>query len=292
MGFKKVKRKDSFAQWFLDTFGQDKFDNIILHEKNKEQGINIWEVGKRSSVQIWFQCENKEYHTFCVPADKYFIGNRCKYCGRTKYVHPKDSLGQYIIDKYGEEAIKEIWSDKNEKSPFKYSLGTEKKVWFKCHNKIHEDVLRQVKNAIASDLECPLCKRKVSRLESKVYSYLTSLNYTINREYNCTIVPKNPKTNFGLPFDNEIVELKTIVEVHGGQHYKKIGKTSPWLHGKSEEEFLYDRRLKDRYKKIYALSKGYEYIEIPYSCFDKKDSWKEIIDKNICEIKIKKGYND
>ena len=42
MAFKKVKKKDSFAQWFIDNFGIDKFNNIIMHEKNIENGIDIW----------------------------------------------------------------------------------------------------------------------------------------------------------------------------------------------------------------------------------------------------------
>lgn len=283
MSFKKVKKEDSFAQWFINEFGVEKFKNIINHKKNEESEINIWEISKRSLAEIWFKCENKDYHEYSLSADKYYRGNRCKYCARTKYVHPKDSLGQYILDLLGGNGIELIWSDKNEKSPFEYSLGTEKKVWFKCLNGEHEDSFRQVKLAVRSDFKCSFCKNlnNISKLQNKVYNYISSIGYPINREHNCTIIPINPKTKYPLPFDNEVIELRLIIEVHGKQHYEHIGKTSKWLHNMTPEQFLYYRRIKDRYKKIFAKLNGYRYLEIPYWTDDKNETWKKEIDNII-----------
>ena len=33
MAFKKVKKEESFAYWFINEFGTDKFNNLIIHEK-------------------------------------------------------------------------------------------------------------------------------------------------------------------------------------------------------------------------------------------------------------------
>ena len=116
MAFKKVKRKDSFAQWFVNSYGMEKFNLIINHKKNIEEGLNIWDISTGSEAKIWFYCENKDYHEYRISCNNYHRGARCKYCARTKYVHPRDSFGQYLIDNYGEEFIKLIWSDKNKKS--------------------------------------------------------------------------------------------------------------------------------------------------------------------------------
>lgn len=132
IAFKNVEKEDSFASWFIDIFGLDKYNTVIDHKKNKSNGVDIWSISKRSIANIWFKCENKDYHEYCLTADKYYKGNRCKYCARTKYVHPLDSFGQYIIDNYGKNFLDKIWSDKNEKSPLKYTLGSEQKAYFNC----------------------------------------------------------------------------------------------------------------------------------------------------------------
>ena len=114
--------------------------------------------------------------------------------------------------------------------------------------------------------------------------YLTEeLHYSTNHEFNCTIVPINPNTNHPLPFDNEIPELKLIIEVHGIQHYRM----TDYFHNKDgqismEEAFEY-QKWKDNFKKNYALEQGYNYLEIPYWKV-KDDSYKKLITNKIKEI--------
>ena len=238
MAFKKVKKKDSFAQWFIDNFGIDKFNNIIMHEKNIENGIDIWTLAPQSMANIWFRCENKDYHEYCIPAYRYYKGNRCKYCGRTKYVHPMDSFGQYIIDNYGADFLDKIWSDKNQKSAFKYTLGSEQKVHFNCSECGEYMGTSQINNYIRSQKTCVKCKKSISSLHQKVIDYLGSLSLEINKEHDCSIIPINPVTKYPLPYDMEVIDLKLIIEVNGRQHYKELGKNSEWLHGLSSAEYL------------------------------------------------------
>lgn len=286
MGFRKVKKKDSFGQWYLDTFGEEKLEELLNNPKNNNLRDKIFNISTGSEYHIWFKCEKKDYHENCMSAHSFFSGGRCKYCGRTKYVHPKDSLGQYIIDNYGEDFLKIIWSDKNKESAFKYSIGTEKKVWFKCPDGIHEDSYRQVKNAVNYNFRCPYCSSKCnySILQEKVYEYVKDKFKEIRREHNCTIVPVNPKTKFKMPFDVEIVDYKLIIEINGKQHYECIGKNSKWLHGLTPEEYLKERKEKDEYKKNFAIKNGYHYLEIPYWCDDDKETWKKMIDEKINKI--------
>lgn len=284
------KKKDGFAQWYIDNFGEDDFYKYIDHEENKKNGIDIWKLSKRSLVELCFICKNKDYHKYYLSCDKFYRGNRCRYCGRTKFVHPLDSFGQYIINNYGEDFLNLIWSDKNEKSPFEYTLGSEQKVWFNCEKGLHKPRLRQIRLFIRSDCRCAICNEdsNISILENKVYTYLNTMDYTILKEHNCTIRPMNPKTKLPLPYDNEIVELKLIIEVHGRQHFELLNKSSKWLEGLTPKEYLKYRKLKDRYKRIYAKSKGYHYLEIPYWEI-KNDNWKRMIDDKIKSIK---GNND
>lgn len=283
MGFKKVKKEHSFAQWFLYEFGQDKFDKLINHKKNLELKIDIWKISRGSGTHIWFICENKDYHEFCISADKYNRGIRCKYCARTKYVHPKDSLGQYIIDNFGEDFLNKIWSNKNEKSAFKYTLGSEKKVWFNCIYNKHCDELKQVKNTVRGGFNCTKCKTQ-SKLQKNVYEYIRDLGFKINTEYECNITPININTGRKLPFDNEVEDLKLIIEVHGQQHYE-IGESSAWNTKRTVNEYIKYRKELDLFKKEYAISKGYKYLEIPYWSDDNEESWKKLINNEIEYIK-------
>jgi hypothetical protein len=89
-----------------------------------------------------------------------------------------------------------------------------------------------------------------------------------------------------LPFDNEVVQLKLIIEVHGEQHYRinihtkkqaTKNKTSP-------EEILNEQKWRDKYKKNLAIKNDYEYLELSYKTNDFKETWKKLIDKKIKEI--------
>lgn len=286
MGFKKVKRKDSFGQWYLEKFGEEKLEELLSNEKNEHLRENIFRISTGSDYHIWFKCNEKDYHENCMKANSFYSGGRCKYCGRTKYVHPKDSLGQYIVDNFGEEFLNKVWSNKNTKSAFKYSLGTENKVWFNCIDGLHEPILRQVKNAFRSNFECTECVsvKNESRLSKKTKKYLKDIGYSLNIEHSCSIRPINPKTHYPLPYDIEVKELHLIIEINGRQHYEEVGSTSKWLDGKTTKEYLHNRKLLDRYKRIYAKTNGFFYLEIPYWCDDNEESWKLLINEKIKEI--------
>ena len=128
--------------------------------------------------------------------------------------------------------------------------------------------------------------KRTSELQDKVFNYLTKeLNYKTNTEYDCNIVPINPLTGRKLPFDNEVVDLKLIIEVHGLQHYEVTGFSmlrANQTGNTPEEEFEYRKQV-DEFKKNYALENGYHYLEIPYWTKD-DESYKELINNKIKEI--------
>ena len=73
-----------------------------------------------------------------------------------------NSLGYYLISRYGNEAVKLYWSDKNEKSPFEYDKGSGKAAWFKCvETDYHDDYQTIIFNFTGnSETRCPMCASK------------------------------------------------------------------------------------------------------------------------------------
>ena len=127
--------------------------------------------------------------------------------------------------------------------------------------------------------------REESIIEEKTRLYLKELGYEVKTEYKCSLLIKNPKTNYPLPYDNEVVlenGKHLIIEVHGSQHYyiqNKFIQTN-----KTPEEYLHQRKLYDRYKRIKCIQAGYEYLELPYTAFDEKETYRNLIDNKIKEI--------
>ena len=104
-------------------------------------------------------------------------------------------------------------------------------------------------------IECNECVNK--KFESgiayfaKQYCKKTFKNVT--QEWNPI---KSPKTNKNLYFDIFIEDIKTVIEIHGEQHYvfkKRFHR--------NKEHFEY-RKWLDEYKKTWCLENGITYIEI------------------------------
>ena len=285
------KQCSSIAQYILDNFpDKDLYD---VWDKDKNEGASPWEISRgNKSKKYWFICQEKDYHgSYEMVCNSFSNGRRCPCC-TGKRIHPKDSLGQYIIDKHGEDFLWNIWSDKNEKSPFEYAPKSGISVWWKCSNNKHENYLRKCESSFNFEFRCPKCVEEMntSIIEEKTKSYLKEIGYDTLNEHNCTIRPINPKTKMPMPYDNEIIldnGKHLIIEVNGEQHYtKRFYKTMLNISDKKAEEMLKQRKLYDRYKKAYAEHHGYFYLEIPYTSFvgKNKDNYKQMIDNKISEI--------
>lgn len=272
---------DSFAQFNIDRYGQDWIEKYWCKD-NIVDPFNIAINNQKDKVHI--RCMNVDYHDFWITPSNYSRGecvcDLCNIKGTGGKVHPNDSLGQLYPD------VIYIWSNKNDKTAFEYSTKSHAKIYLKCENGIHEDYLKKICDYTRNPFRgCPICSNYISSYERLTREYLNTLGYSILHEHNCTIVPINPKTNYPLPLDNEIVELNLICEVMGQQHYEVTGfhilsakhnNTTP------EEEFKYTC-WKDEYKKQYVLDHGYKYLELPYTSFC-DDTYKKMIDNKIKTI--------
>ena len=285
----RCKQCNSVAQYILDNFPDR--DLYEVWDKEKNIDLDPWNIDRGKHIKIWIFCQEKDYHGSYEVSCNHFTSkdSRCPYCKGRK-VHRLDSLGQYIIDNYSEELLWRVWSEKNSISLFEITPNSHKECWWNCPDDKHESFERRCGDSVKCEFRCPECskERNESMIEEKVRLYLQKISNEVLTEHNCTIRPINPKTKQPLPFDNEI-ELENgkhlIIEVHGGQHYYMTGENSKYLKkGQTPEEYLYERKLIDRYKRIKCIQAGYEYLEISYTAFDKKETYKKIIDNKIKEI--------
>lgn len=281
------KACNTFAQWGIDNLGDDFLNKYWNYEKN----INIdpWNIPKQWNKKVWIICQEKKHHeSYDVFCSKFVIGDRCPYCSGRR-VHILDSLGTLYPQ------VLDIWSNKNIKTPYEYMPHSMQMVYWKCLDDKHEDYPRIIDSSNNCDFRCPDCvgERQESFLQEKVRLYLESLGYLILHEYNCNIIPNNPKYNGNrgqMPFDNEIVDLKLIVEVNGSQHYRisRWHKLQSKKHNTTPEYELHMQKVRDRYKKYIAYLNGYKYIAISYKTDNKKEEYKTLINNKIKEIFNKK----
>lgn len=271
---------NSFAQWGIDNLGEDFLEKYWDYEKNI---INPWDISPNSHNKVWIKCQEKKYHgSYDVITSEFIRGSKCPYCCSAR-LHIFDSLG-YV---YNEQMI--YWSDKNKKSPYEYTLHNNQKVWWKCPDGKHEDFINTVSDAVRRNFRCPKCiiERTESFLQEKVRLYIENKysQYLLLHENYCSIIPINPKTKRNMPFDNEIYDLKLVIEVHGEQHYKisKFEIMTALKYDTTPEYEFKKRKLYDRYKKYIAWKRGYEYLEISYKT-ENNEKYKTLIDNKINEI--------
>lgn len=273
---------NSFAQWGIENIEKDFLSKYWDYEKNT---IDPYKISYAYNGKVWIKCQKHDYHkSYQISCGKFSTeGKRCPYCAKTSgKIHKYDSLG------YLNAKVFDIWSDKNKKSPYEYSPHSGQKIWWKCENKIHDDYLRTIDGATKADFMCPYCvsESESSKLQCKVNDYIQNkYSFDVLHEHECTINPINPKTGHVLPYDNEIKDLKLIIEVMGEQHYKptQYNKLIAKRNGTTAEKALNELQWRDEFKKQHALSLGYYYLDIPYT-LEYNDMYKVTIDETIKQI--------
>lgn len=174
-----LKRSISFEQWCYDNLDID-YANEILSRWDYEKNIsNNGNIINPNSITFrsegingkgyWFKCLKHNNHVSEQKGITDFINKinkqknstilECKQCS---------SFGQYLLNTYGENGIKNYWSYKNVVNPFEISYGNHQKVWIKCQEKdYHEDYDVKCKDFSTKESRCPYCNStKVHPLDS------------------------------------------------------------------------------------------------------------------------------
>lgn len=150
---------NSVAQTIIDKFGEE----YLWNHWHTSNTTSPWDLSCNDNrTKITIQCGAKDYHIYNQTPHMFCKGVGCTYCNGKK-VHPNDSLAVVNPD------VIQIWSEKNNKTPYEYTLKSNKSVWFKCANKKHDDYLRSLNNAFRSEYKCPKCveDEKSERMRGK-----------------------------------------------------------------------------------------------------------------------------
>lgn len=145
------------------------WDNVLNGELTDETTISY-------SDKIWIKCPNGLHKSELKRVDSIlrssFKGYKCLQC---------NSFGQYIVDNYGDDFLKQIWSDKNKKSPFDYSRKSGQKAWFRCRKGMHPDEEKVICDYVVNNCNCRRCSIERQHDQQRI-------NLTGNRYGNWTVV--------------------------------------------------------------------------------------------------------
>ena len=263
-------------------------------ENNQEWILELWDynlnthcpedVSCCTASEFYFKCprgiHESELYAPITLCRRERIRVFCKKCR---------SLAQKLIDEFGDNALEKYWDyENNVGSPWDVPYGIHKSMFFKCEK--HGGFSVRPKVFFESTWKCSECAREheESSLQAKVSRHLAEQYHcTVNHERDCILRCINQNNGYVLPYDNEVIygDIKLIIEVNGIQHYECGGLTklvAAQMNISNQEAFEY-QKWKDEYKKQYAISQGYHYLEIPYWT-EHDESYKQLIDDKIHKI--------
>lgn len=140
----------SFYDWCIENNRQDILDRWDYDLNN----CTPLETTYKTSKKIFLKCPQGKHKS-----EAKFIGNFVSGSGTSLECKACNSIGQYIIDNYGENSLYEFWNkeknDKEKLNPFKFSKHSQKKVWFKCNNN-HGNYYSSC-DCFSRGSRCPIC---------------------------------------------------------------------------------------------------------------------------------------
>ena len=198
-----------------------------------------------SNIEMWWLCPNT-------------CSEGCKHEWKTRIVHrangigcpfcslpPKDMCIHSSLAYKNPDLAKQWHPTKNgELKPSHCTTGSGKKVWWIClKNNTHE--WEATIDHRTNNRQCPYCHYTT---ETMLYDWLKLRFPSVIAE----VKLDSCKHKHHLPFDFCIPELKTILELDGGQHFKQVSNWQP------PEEAI----RRDIFKMTKAYEAGYKVIRI------------------------------
>lgn len=203
--------------------------------KNK---LTPFDVTSRSGKKCWWKCSKG--HEWEVILLNRVRNPKCPHCNCLATLDP--------------ELAKEWHPTKNKLTPFDVTLGSEKKIWWKCSEEGHEwEALICNRsagcNTIREPTGCPLCSQSKNERNCKII-----FEKIFNKPF-----PSNRKV-FGnrMELDGYCEELELAFEYNGIQHYKTV----PYWHRNGET--LKKQQERDKLKLKLCEKKEICLIVIPY----------------------------
>lgn len=157
----------SFGEWCTENHRTD----LLKRWDQDKNNISPFEISMSSTKKMYFKCPKGIHDSELKDLNnirKQFKSGRCNKC---------ESIGQFMLDKYGDNAIKSFWSDKNEIEPYDINKNSNKRIWIKCQNKkYHPDYDLSAVNFYKGRM-CPYCNgKKVCFEDSLGHMYPQCIN--------------------------------------------------------------------------------------------------------------------
>lgn len=146
---------DSIAYILTDFYGENALDLYWDYEKNTN--INPWELSQKSGIKIYvFDEYGKSYKITCVGLYLKIERQKNKKTPKVKY-----SIAQYLIDTYGDDALKRYWDyTRNEEDPWKVAFSSSKKVYFYCQKVKYHGSYDIMCSKFVDGIRCGYCHSK------------------------------------------------------------------------------------------------------------------------------------
>lgn len=144
---------NSFAQYMIDKHNEGYLSKIWSKKNIKSP----WDYTHGSNQLAWFNCVDNSDHVY-----QQVIFNRakdclCPYCNN-RNISTGVANGKSLAEICPES--KDVWSDKNKKTPYDYTPQSGLYVWWKCENSKHHDFQRKICNSNIKNFKCPECVRE------------------------------------------------------------------------------------------------------------------------------------
>lgn len=231
---------------------------------NKNKGLTPFDVVTGSGKKMWWICENN--HEWEASINSRNRGSGCPYCSGVKVCLDNclATLRPDLVIEWNSDMNKNI-------TPFKVTLGSDAKVWWKC-KQCNNSWEAKVNNRVYGN-GCPQCKESKGEKKVREFLELKQINFIPQYEFNDLngIGGKNLKFDFAV--FNFINNLQCLIEYDGEYHFNKVYEDDG-----HETIVEHDKR-----KNEYCKNNNIKLIRIPYWDFD---SIEDILTKELVKYKL------
>lgn len=274
----KLKNGKSFEQWCIENGRQD----ILQRWDYDLNELTPADITYGTKIRFYFKCPIGVHKSELKYINCFTSGQEgsmyCKQC---------HSFGQYLINKYGSDAIEKYWSKVNTVNPFEIGYGSKTKVWLICQNCKTEKLISPGKFTFYG-MSCTKCSDGISYPEKFISSLLDQLNVKYLSQLS--------KTTFlwcgKYKYDKYLTDKNLIIEIHGRQHYEtstrgrslnvekendKNKKQLAYINGFNDSNYII---IDAKYSELEYIKNSIMNSDLPQLLKFKEDS----IDWNKCEL--------